>query len=304
MVQEFKIKVPASSSNLGPGFDCFGLALELYNEYNFQITKGKESNFEFSSNLDSSKIPNSKENLLYKSFSYLFDKDSATIPNLTVKLDAQIPTNGGLGSSSTAVVAGLMAANKILEDKYSKDELLNFATELDGHPDNVCAAIFGDFILAIRESSKVIYKKLPWELELDLIAVIPELEISTKEARKVLPKEVKLQDAVKNLSYSSLLVAAVSTRDLDLLSKSFKDTLHQEQRLNLIKGGACALEIANKSGALASFISGSGSTLIALSQDKSQSQDIAKAICESFKKNSVESSSKILKVSKSGAVFN
>jgi len=303
-MSEFTIKVPASTSNLGPGFDTVGLALDLYNEYKFTtIDSNDSSSLDYSSNLSSKEVPYSKENLVYRAFEYLFTKESAKVPSVKIHFEAGIPTTGGFGSSSTAILAGLMAANRILGDKYDTEKLLKLGTQLDGHPDNISPALLGGLIVCIYADKELNYVKLPWDQNLFFVVLTPDFKVPTAKARAILPTTVEFQDAVFNVGYSSLLVAALASKNTEVLKKCFKDRLHQHYRAQLVPGMQYVLDLGVEAGAVGTMLSGAGSTLLAVVDDEEKAHTIGKAMQTAWLQASVKSEYRILRAIENGACF-
>lgn len=295
------IQIPASSSNLGAGFDCFGLALDIHNKYSVEFID--DNNFEAKSNLSQDIFSLDKENLFYKSYKNLLEKNKlSTFPGVKLELDAQIPVAGGFGSSGTAVLAGLITANKVLGDKYSKHELIYEAALIEGHADNVCASMLGAFCLSKLEATKVVFKKIEWEL--DLLMLYPkDFRVNTDQARKALATEFSLEDCISNLSNSALFTAAVITKDNELLKEAILDKIHVEARQKLIPAAKEILEMANDHQALAATISGSGASLIVLLDSSTQINEIKTMAQKLWLEKGLESEAILTKVSNSGALI-
>ena len=179
MSQVVKIRVPASTANLGPGFDTLSLALDWYNEFTFKIIKEGLKITQHNSN----KLPCDSTNLVYKSFCEVFKKLKKTLPGVELDINCQIPLSAGLGSSASAVVSGLLAANALLNNSLSKDEILSLATIIEGHPDNAAAAIYGGLTVSVSSDTKVYVSQFPWPKELLIIVVIPDFELPTRISR-------------------------------------------------------------------------------------------------------------------------
>ncbi len=288
---KFTVKVPASTSNLGPGFDSLGLALGLYNHYSFDLDNDSKleasaqkdpSALIYSSNLSEEHVEYNKENLVYRSFDYLFKKEKLKTPPVKIHLEAAIPVTGGFGSSSTAIVAGLMAAARIIEHNggahYSQARLLKIGTQLDGHPDNITPAIIGGFIVCVYADQELNYIKLPWNQDLFFVTISPNFKTPTAQARAILPAKVNYQDAIFNIGYSSLLVAAVASKNTEVLKKTFKDKLHQANRATLVPGMQYVLDTGLEAGAVGTMLSGAGSTLIAVVDSQSNAETVANAM--------------------------
>ncbi len=302
-VRKFSVKVPASTSNLGPGFDALGLAMDLYNTYSFELLESTEGEFEYSTNLAKGQVPDSKENLLYRAFEYLFKKNNQAIPSVKVHFEAGIPTSGGFGSSSTAIVAGLYAANKILGNKYDQHQILKIGTQLDGHPDNICPAILGGLVTCVYADQQLSYIKLDWDHELFFVVVVPDFKVPTAKARSVLPAKVEFGDAVFNLGYSSLLIAALADKNTEVLKKCFKDRLHQKYRASLVPGMRYVLDMGNEAGAIGTMLSGAGSALIAVVDGTAKAETVASAMQTAWLQSGVKSEYMFLHAVDTGAVI-
>ncbi|MBE6051296.1 MAG: homoserine kinase [Clostridium sp.] len=268
-----KVRVPATSANMGPGFDSLGIALNLYNEFSFEeIEEGirfKGFPEEFCN----------EENIVYQSMMKCFNKAGYLVKGLEIcALKQDIPVSRGLGSSSSCIVGGLVGANAILKNKFSKDELLQMAVEIEGHPDNVAPALLGDMVVAIMEKDRVYYEKIKVHDGLKFIPVIPNFRLSTKDAREVLPKQISLQDGIHNVSRSSLLVASMISGNKELLRYACKDKFHEDYRSELIPGFKELKNEAYRVGALGSYLSGAGPTIMVISDEmkKNFSEEIDK----------------------------
>jgi homoserine kinase len=238
------VRVPASSANLGPGFDAFAAALALHLELEVRET----GSFAVHTDLE---VPRERErNLVVKAFERLHPADG-----FEFTIDSAIPLSGGLGSSAAAVVAGLLAADHLFE---LDADVLALATELEGHPDNVAAALTGGFV--VSDGARVYRFEPPMGLE--AVLVVPHDAVETKRARAVLPGEVPRADAVFNIAHASLLMAGVATSDWDLIAAGLHDRLHQPQRAGLYPRSAELLERAPGLGALGATISGAGPTVL------------------------------------------
>lgn len=255
-----EIKVPATSANLGAGFDCMGIAVNLYNYIYIDFSDKLEI-----CSLDSSDIPTNSSNLIYKSALHLFDycgfKDFKSIK---IKQKNNIPQARGLGSSSACIVAGLFGANALLGNALKKNEILDIATKLEGHPDNVAPAIFGGFVVCVVENFKVYYLKNNISEKLNFIFFIPDFKTSTVKSRKTLKDNVSLKDAVFNISRSSFFVASILNKNFSDLNIAVKDRLHQTLRLKYIENGELIFKICYDLGALGVYLSGSGPSIVAI----------------------------------------
>lgn len=260
-----KVRVPATSANMGPGFDSLGIGLTLYNEFGFK---------EIESGLKFNGIPEefcNEENIIYKAMKHCFDKAGYKIKGLEIsELTQDVPISRGLGSSSTCIVGGLVGANAIMGNKFSEDELLDMAVEIEGHPDNVAPALLGGMVVAITEDHKTIHDKVAVKDGIKFVSMIPDFRLSTEEARKVLPKELTIKEGVYNVSRAALMVSCFSSGKYELIKYACKDAFHQNYRSKLIPGFE---EVYNKSyelGALACYLSGAGPTMMAIIDEKDE----------------------------------
>lgn len=294
-----KVCVPASTANIGPGFDILGLALDLYNTVEIELLSNNSFQIEYSGE-GGDIIPCDKSNLIYQSISKLFSTLNHPLGGLHIKIQNEIPLMGGLGSSSSAIVSGLYAANVLLDNQLTKHQLLKLAVELDGHPDNVTPALFGGFTLSYKDQDhfpNVIKLKFPPDIE--IIAVSPEFHVSTQDARKVMPKKYPLSVVTKNTTTLIRLVRALEEEDFTQLPYLLEDEIHQPYRFPLVPGLKKASEIAYQKGALGSFISGSGPTLIALAKDNKE--EIAQSMIDVFQSEGLKAKARFLKVDFEGA---
>ena len=297
------VRVPGTSANCGAGFDCLGLATTIYNYLDLTLLRrGKvvvESTGEGSEN-----IPRGRRNLTWIAIRRLLKEVGREddFKGAVIRMRNNVPISRGLGSSSTAIVAGLVATNEILGSPLNRSQLLKIATELEGHPDNVAPALFGGFTVSVMEGGEVqTFSFLP-RIKLKLIVAVPDFELSTRLARKVLPRNVSMKDAIFNISRASMLVAALVEGREDLLPIALDDALHQPYRKKLVPGMSEVFEAAKSAGAFGAVISGAGSCLIAFTTARTQLEEkIASAMVEEFKAHGVKSKALILDVDKHGA---
>lgn len=271
-----RIKIPASTANLGSGFDSLGIALGLYNYIEMEPAEGC-----FISSADGSAVPFGEDNLIYLSAKKVFEKSGEKFTGLKIIEENNIPFARGLGSSSACIVGGVFGANELLGRPFSKSELLDIAAEIEGHPDNVSPALLGGFTVSVMDEA-VKYFRTDVSDKLSFVAFVPPFELKTADARAVIPKEIPLPDAVFNLSRSALVTAAFLSGDSELLSEGCDDKLHQPYRLPLIPGGEMIISESKKLGAIAAFISGAGSTMMAIFKtDREKAESSAKSILSS-----------------------
>ena len=244
-----KIRVPATTANLGVGFDCAGLAISLYNDFTFK--EGK-SNVE-------------PDNLILKSFNKLYEYIGKDAPEVAIEVEGDIPQARGLGSSATCIVGGLIGAREMSGEKISDYEILKLATEIEGHPDNVAPAIFGGLIVSIKDK-EIIYRKFVPSEKLNFYVLIPDFELSTKKAREVLPETISLQQGVSNAARAALLPYAYEHGDMEVIQTFMKDEFHEKYREPLIPNFKTVREFAVKNN-FASFISGAGPSILCVSKE-------------------------------------
>ena len=254
-----RVKVPATSANVGAGFDSLGLAVSLYNEFTFEEAPQLEI-----VSLDDVVIPTGPSNLVYRSAKAVYDQLSIPVPGLRITQKNSIPMARGLGSSSSCIVAGILGANALLGNKLTSRQMLTMATAIEGHPDNVAPAMLGGFVTSIFDEGQVYSVKKEIDAGLAFAAFIPDFKLLTEKARAALPKTVAHKDAVYNLSRAALATAAFCDGNYELLSIATKDVLHQPYRLPLIQGGEELFETMHDLGALAVYISGAGPTIMAV----------------------------------------
>ena len=299
MALSVKIRVPATSANCGPGFDTLGLACSMYSTFTYEvIEKGLELEV---LGEGSDRIKANRHNLAILSFFKVWDIMSEQKIGLRVIMNNAIPLARGLGSSSSAIVAGLTAANYLTGSKLSQYDLLNLATEIEGHPDNVAPAIFGGITVSYMRDGKANALKFMPSKPFQLVAIIPELALSTRAARQVLPQEIKHQDAVFNASRTGLLVAALLSGDYTHLTAGLEDRLHQPYRLGLIPGADHAFAAARAQGAYNAVISGAGSTLMAYLPVECSAEKVALAMQKELAAHNITASYQVLKLDETGA---
>ncbi|MEG1870327.1 MAG: homoserine kinase [Oscillospiraceae bacterium] len=261
-----KIKIPATSANLGAGFDSLGIALNMYNT----VGMAEDDKITIRS-LDGIIVPTNQNNLIYKTVKYMFDLCGKKLTGLTIEQTNNIPMARGLGSSSACIVAGVLGANELMGNILNKSELIDLAASLEGHPDNSTPALTGGLVTAAIDGGKVYYVKQNLPSELSFAAIIPDYELKTSTARGVIPHDIPHKDAVFNLSRAALMSASLCNGNYDNLRIACDDRLHQPYRLPLIAGGITTFDIAYSAGAYAVYISGAGSTLMAIT-DKSNTE--------------------------------
>lgn len=254
-----RIEVPATSANLGSGFDALGLALTMYNRVEMEEWDGIDI-----ADVDGRPVPQGEDNLVYTSARYLFAQCGRGLPGLKLRQESPIPMARGLGSSSACIVAGLMGANQLLKSPLNRQDLVNMATKMEGHPDNVAPAILGGLVTSVMEGEQVFSVSVPVSRSIKFVAFVPNFELKTAVARGVLPKQVSHEDAVYNLSRAALMTASLFSGSLNNLRVAVQDKLQQPYRLPLIPDGEKVMGIAYELGAYAVYISGAGPTIMAI----------------------------------------
>lgn len=246
------VRVPASSANLGPGYDAMAAAVSLHLE--LEVAETGEYSFD-PGGLD---VPTGRENLIVRAFESLRPADG-----IAFRLNSEIPLARGLGSSAAAIVAGLLAADHLFELALTKEELLVRADAIEGHPDNVAAAIYGGFVVCgPGADGQPLASRFDPPGGLEGVVVIPAEEVSTRRAREAIPAEVPLADAVANVSAAALLVLGLQSADLDLVSRGVADRIHQPRRRDLYPRSMEIVDSADELGALGATISGAGPTVL------------------------------------------
>ncbi|HJS17447.1 MAG TPA: homoserine kinase [Anaerolineales bacterium] len=288
------IKVPATSANLGPGFDSLGLALDLWNESTFEPAN------DFSVSVEGEgrgKISQDKNNLIFRAAQKMAEHVGQELHPFAVRCVNHIPLGSGLGSSAASTLMGLLAANALTGSALTDHEILHLAAELEGHPDNVAPAMMGGLVVSTMSEDQVLARKLPI-MPMHITVVLPDFHFPTKQARNSLPKRVKMGDAVHNISRTVLVTEAFRTGDLDLLGEAMTDVLHQPYRLPLIPGATSAMEAAKEAGTAAVALSGAGPSLIAFAKTES---GIGESMKRAFEFAGLQARVFPLRVSETGA---
>ena len=292
--------VPATTANLGVGFDCLGAALTMYNEFNFTSLDREEDLIITVIGDEADKVSRDKSNLVYQSFLKVYEKIERTPPSVKIDIKLGVPFARGLGSSATAIVGGLMGANELAGKPLSEVEIRDMAIAIEGHPDNVVPAYLGNCRLSIGEPGNWQICEIPWHSGVIPVVAIPNFELSTDEARKVLPTSISRSDAIFNISRMGLLLRGLATNNGEWLATALEDKLHQPYRKELIIGYDVVKEAAIASGAWGMVISGAGATLLALTNQENQANVVA-AMEEAWQKKRVKAIVKALTLDTQGA---
>ncbi|MFN2199166.1 MAG: homoserine kinase [Anaerolineales bacterium] len=294
------VRVPATTANLGPGFDCLGLALTLENQVSFAI-EGRQLHIEVIGE-GAGVLPEDATNLVYRAMQCAYTAAGRDIPaGLHIRCKNRIPTGSGLGSSAAAVLAGLLGANALMGSTLSVLELLRLGTDMEGHPDNIAAALFGGLVLVATPPSDSDEPILVRRVKIpppDIAVVVPAVSLSTQAARQALPAQVPLRDAVYNLGRAIMVVEALRSGDLDLLGRVMQDRLHQPYRLKLVPGAEAALQAARETGASAAALSGAGPGVIAFC--RGGAEPVGQAMAAAFQAAGISARSWVLRAADRG----
>jgi homoserine kinase len=305
------VNVPATTANLGPGFDCIGAALTLYNEFRFTKDAGTESPKISVTGAEAQRVDTSTENLVYQAFQAFYHHLGQTPPPVEIEIKLGVPLARGLGSSATAIVGGLVGANHLAGQPLDQVAVMNLAIAMEGHPDNVVPALLGGCRLAATGLIPPLAKEgiesvnwqichLPWHPEILPIVAIPDFELSTSVARSVLPTNYSRADAIFNIAHLGLLLRGLETGCSDWLKAALQDKIHQPYRQSLIPGYEAVQASAEASEAYGMVISGAGPTLLALAHS-SQAVAVAEAMEIAWKKEGMTAKVRSLSLDTQGA---
>ena len=294
------VSAPATTANLGPGFDCLGMSLDLWNRMEVYPTP-PESSLPLVEIIGEGvgELATDQSNLVYRSMDFLFQEAGRAMPEVRLRCDNEIPLARGLGSSAAAIAGGLVAANVLCDGAFSPSELLEMAATIEGHPDNVAAAVLGGLQLVVSNEGHLYTAPLGVPQDIRAVLFIPESRIATADARRVMPREISVGDAVFNMSRIALFVAGMSTNHPEYLKIGTEDRLHQPYRQTLFPPMKVILAAALDAGALGVFLSGSGSTILALTQGREMT--VAYEMAEAARQANVEGQVKVTQPTSRGA---
>jgi len=296
----FEVSVPATTGNLGPGFDCLGAALSLYNRFEFSLADRLTIT---ASGEGADKVERDKTNLVYQGIAKFYQHIDRKIPAIAFHTDTAIPLSRGLGSSATAIVGGIFGANLLAGSPLERMELLDLAIAMEGHPDNVAPAMLGGCqLMASNQADGWEFCDLQWHQDIAIAVAIPDFELSTAEARKVLPKQFSMHDAVFNASHLALLTHGIQTGNASWLKAGLQDRLHQPYRQSLITGMEDVQTAAIAAGAYGMVISGAGPTLLSLAP-MGTIESVAQAMQQAWQAIGVTAITKCLAIAKDGTTF-
>ncbi len=298
----FEVRVPASTANMGAGFDCLGLALEIYLSVRATVLSRPEGRALARSRgvRGTSELPSDpNQNLIFRAMRHTAQGEGLELPRIRLAVQNEIPVAGGLGSSAAASVAGVALAFAVSGRSIPKETALRYAAEIEGHPDNVAAALLGGLVITFtRNDGSVAAIRKQWPKVIRLIVVTPNVKLETKKSRSVLPATISRGDAVHNLQRSALFVAALEERRYDLLWDAMQDRLHQNARQALIPGLAEALALPRSPGLVGVALSGAGPSVIALATGRYD--EIGKAIARCFERHGLAPTVRILEAAQEG----
>lgn len=278
------ILVPATSANLGPGFDALGLSLKLYNE--ISISPAKFSSISISGE-GSANVTLKRNNIFISIFNEIFLELTGKTQNFRMVFNNKIPFSRGLGSSSAVIVAAIASAYEAAGFKVQKNTILNRALVYENHPDNISPAVLGGFISAIVENGAVLANKFEISDDLKAVVVIPDKAMNTNASRQILPKSYLMKECVNNLSHAAFLTACFAQKRYDLLRAACKDAMHEERRMNALSELFEVRKFAYENGALMSSLSGSGSSFLNIAYE-SDAQNLRDRLAAKFEKFRVE----------------
>jgi homoserine kinase len=300
--RSFSVRVPASTSNLGAGFDSFSLALQLYLTVNARVVPDATARCRVTSSGEggpSGLLSSSEDNLIFQAMSLAAEHEGWALPPVQLEVHNELPLGRGLGSSAAAIVAGLTLSSLICDEKLSPETALRYACEMEGHADNVAAAYHGGWVVScVKPDGTVLTVTRHWPEELRVVVVSPDALLKTTETRSALPSTLERSDAVHNLQRVALFGAAVEAGAYDLLWDAMQDRMHQPYRQNLVPGLAEALATKPQPGLVGVALSGSGPSVVALAND--HLPEIGEAIANSFRSHGMPATVRLLEVDREG----
>ncbi|WP_123053642.1 homoserine kinase [Clostridium sp. JN-1] len=291
-----EVRVPATSANMGPGFDCLGIALNMYNRFYMEeikeglVFEGCEDKFK------------NEDNLVYVAAKRCFEKIGYKPTGLRIKIEGDIPVCRGLGSSAACVIGGVVGANELAGRVLNNQELLDLAVKVEGHPDNINPAFCGGMTVSISEDNKVFYNNIRVKEGIKFCALVPDFTLSTEKSRAVLPKSINYKDGIFNVGRTALLISSLNNGNFNLIKYACKDKLHEDYRAQLIENFYSIKEECQRLNCLGVFLSGAGPTIMVILEE--EDKEFCKNI-QSFLEN-LQSKWKAreLNIDKEGTVLN
>lgn len=295
------VSIPATTANIGPGFDCLGAALTLYNQFTFSPLPAESDVLITATGDEAERVQTDTSNLAYQAFAKFYQHIGHPVPPIKIEIQLGVPLARGLGSSATAIVGGLVGANEIANAPLSREALMQLAIEMEGHPDNVVPALIGGCQLAATKPDQTWELcELLWHDSIIPIVAIPDFELSTAEARKVLPADYSRADAIFNTAHLGLLVRGLETGNSAWLQTALQDRIHQPYRQTLIAGYETVQTAALQAGAFGLVISGAGPTLLALA-GAAEAEAVQAAMLSAWASQGIQAMVKILEIDRKGA---
>ncbi|HJU54761.1 MAG TPA: homoserine kinase [Pyrinomonadaceae bacterium] len=295
----FTVRVPASTSNLGAGFDCFGLALRLYLSVRATVVEGAAEPCRVRNGGEGVGLSRTADNLIYVAMRFAASREGLELPPVRLAVHNELPLGRGLGSSAAAIVAGLSLCQLVCGHELSDETILRYALELEGHADNVAPALYGGFVVnCVTQGGGVLAVKRRWPADLKTIVVSPDVSLKTAEARDALPRTIERAAAVHNIQRAALFVAALDAGRYDLLWEAMRDQLHQRHRESLVPGLSAALATPREPGLVGLALSGAGPSVVALAT--SRFAELGETIAESFRRNGTGARVRVLDVDGEG----
>jgi homoserine kinase len=296
-----RIRVPATTANLGAGFDCIGAALSLYNEFTFTPIDTKNLVIVVEG-VEAAKVDTNTSNLAYQAFLKLYAKIDRVPPVIQLGIKLGVPLARGLGSSATAIVGGLLGANAVAGNPLSPADVMQLAIEMEGHPDNVVPALIGGCRLAATAASGWAIADIPWHSSIVPVVAIPDFELSTAAARSVLPTAYSRADAIFNTAHLGLMIRGLETGNVDWLTAGLVDRIHQPYRQKLIPGYTDVEQAVIAAGGYGMVISGAGPTLLALTSPEG-AEAVATAMSAAWAKQQIQVQAHPVKIDLQGATL-
>ena len=292
-----KVKVPASSANMGAGFDTLGVAVGLYNRLRIEeIPEGLEIRTFNSGGY----VLQNENNLIYRAMRVVFETVGYEPTGIRIVQNSSIPMTRGLGSSSACIIGGMIGANALSGRQLPYSEILNLASQMEGHPDNVAPAMYGGFCVSLTENGRVMTKSYKLNPRIKFAVMIPDYFVATKKSRGLLPEKVDLKDAAFNISRASMFQAALITGDMEKLRYAAADRLHQPYRKEYVDGMEEIFEKSYAAGSRATYLSGSGPTIVSVIDERYD--EFESEMKEFFAENSHKWNCRILSIDNVGTV--
>ncbi|HEY3579617.1 MAG TPA: homoserine kinase [Pyrinomonadaceae bacterium] len=299
-----EVRVPASTSNLGPGFDCFGLALKLYLTVRVTVVPDAAEPCLVTTTgaMENEALPRNAANLICRAMTFAARREGVSLPPVELNVHNEIPLASGLGSSAAAIVAGIKLSSLLTDHDLSAQAIQNYATEFEGHPDNVTASLYGGFTIScLTDDRTVASAKFDWPPHIRVVVVSPHSQLPTHVARAALARSLSRTHAVHNLQRTALFTAAIAQQRYELLWEAMKDRLHQPQRESLVPGLAEALALPRMPGLLGIALSGAGPSILALATD--HTEEIGARIASCFSARKIDSTVRTLEVDNEGCRY-